>query len=177
MTTRMFRLIPRLLGGSALMIALTAGAQTPAAKPPERLVSLKLDDSARITNAPSLKVEQMENGGIKISGTNAEELTGDPGFDFTKTFAEPVPASAIRLEINGLERPMLVKVTNEAGKSGHRHMRLDRDDQLELDTIHYNGSPEEDTFSGRLKVLSIFIPIPTASGDFSVEINKIEIVP
>lgn len=178
MTTNMLRSIHALLVVSALLLhPPAAGAKAPSAKPSEPSVSLKLDESVKITNGSSLKVEQMENGGIKISGTNAAELDGDPGFDFTKTFSEPVPASAIRFEISGVERPMLVKVTNVEGKTAHTHFVVGREDMLELGTIHYGGSPESDTFSGKLGKLSMFIPIPTMSGDYSIEISRIEIVP
>jgi len=178
MTTHLLRVIPHLLAVSAfLLIPPAVDAQAPAAKPPEPLVSLKLDDSVRVVNGRSLKVEQMENGGIRISGSNATDLEGDQGFDFIKRFSVPVPASVIHFDLTGVERAMGVKVTNEAGKTAFTHFRPDRADLLELATIRFEGSREEAPFSGKLSKLSMFIPIPVMSGDFTIEINKIEIVP
>lgn len=172
-----FALLPLLAVSALLLLSPAAGGATPSANPAEPSVSLKLDESVRVTNDQSFKVEQTENGGIRITGTSAADLTGDPGFDFTKTFSEPVPASAIRFEIAGVERPMLVKMTNTEAKTAHTHFVVGRDDLLETGTVHYNGSAGQDTFSGKLKVLSMFVPIPTMSGDFTIEIARIDIIP
>jgi hypothetical protein len=138
---------------------------------------LKLDESVLIENAKSLKVEQMENGGIRVSGTVPEEQTGDPGFYLTKKFSQPLPASAVRFELAGVERTMGITLTNEAGRSAFQHYHPHREDTLEFFTIRYNGSKEEDTFSGKVKRISLFIPTPVSSGDFVIEISKIEMLP